>query len=131
AAWVRRPFFNLSHSGHLALYALSDRGPVGVDIECARRPIDEIALAGRAFGAVAQRRLGRLDPASRRREFLIAWARHEAELKRRGSGIGGRDASTLAKDSWIAELDLGPRAAGAVAAQLPPREMHTWEWVAR
>ena len=62
---------------------------------------------------------------------MIAWARHEAELKRRGSGIGGRDASTLAKDSWIAELDLGPRAAGAVAAQLPPREMHTWEWVAR
>ena len=80
--------FNMSHSGELALYAFSDAGAVGVDVEVARRPVDEVAIAARMLGVGVARRLQALDPATRRREFLRAWAGHEAELKCLGVGIG-------------------------------------------
>ena len=54
----------MSHSGRLALYAFSDAGAVGVDVEVARRPIDELAIAARTLGATEAQRLEALDPAS-------------------------------------------------------------------
>jgi 4'-phosphopantetheinyl transferase len=120
--------FNLSHSGHLALYAFSAIGPVGVDVEVARRPIDELAIAARAFNPAQVRRLAVLDPLTREREFRRAWVRHEAALKCRGTGIGGAAGQASGGEPWIAELDLGPRAAGAVAVGRPPRELRCWDW---
>lgn len=120
--------FNLSHSGGLALYAFSDAGAVGVDVEVARRPIDELAIAARALGAAQARRLRALDPAARRREFLRAWARDEAELKCLGLGVGGAPADAGGRGLWVAELELGPGAAAAVAAERPARELRCWEW---
>ena len=69
-----------------------EAGPVGVDVEVPRRAIDEVALAARAFGPAEARRLEGLDPAVRAQEFLRAWVRHEAQLKCRGTGIGGAPA---------------------------------------
>ena len=147
---VARLSFNLSHSGGIGLYAITEAGPVGVDIEVARRPIKEIALAARTFGPAEARRLQALDPAVREREFLRAWVRHEAELKCRGTGIGAAAAGPNGREPWIAELEVGPRAAGAVAVAVevspragpavtveePPRELpinhldlSCWEWV--
>jgi 4'-phosphopantetheinyl transferase len=137
-----QPLFNLSHSGGLALYAFSSGGAVGVDIERAGRAIDEVALAARAFGAAEARRLEGLEQAIRRREFLRAWVRHEAALKCRGTGIGAaasdadasepRDGDEIvgqgSTEPWIAELDVGPGAAGAVALERHPSELHCWEW---
>jgi 4'-phosphopantetheinyl transferase len=128
--------FNVSHSGELALYAFSGAGAVGVDVEVARRPIDELAIAARAFGAAEARRLEGLDPTIRRREFLRAWTRHEAELKCLGVGIGGVRAGIggagvgigASGSPWIAELPLGSNAAGAVAAERPARELRCWDW---
>ena len=120
--------FNLSHSGQLALYAFTETGAVGVDVEVARRPIDEIAIAARTFGPAEARRLGGLDPAIREREFRRAWVRHEAELKCRGTGIGGPEAGLGGREPWTAELEVGPRAAAAVAAEHPPRELCCWDW---
>src|SRR5690349_17488990 len=68
--------FNLSHSGPLALFAFA-RAPVGVDVELDRRPIDEAAVAARAFPPDTARSIAALEPRDRRREFLRAWARHE------------------------------------------------------
>ncbi len=123
--------FNISHSGRLALYAFSPIGEVGVDVELARRPRDELAIAARALGPEAARRLALLDPQRRPHEFLREWARHEAAAKCRGSGIGAE--STGAPEGgddglWLAELDVGPRAAAAVAAAHRPRELRMWEW---
>jgi len=85
--------FNLSHSGHLALYAFSESGDVGVDVEVARRAMNEVAIAARVFGPAQAKHLQELDPDSRRREFLRAWVRHEAERKCLGVGLfGGEDA---------------------------------------
>ena len=120
--------FNLSHSGGLALYALATAAAVGVDVELARRPMDVLAIAARTFGAVEAERLRGLDAATREREFLRAWVRHEAELKCRGVGIGGTDAAGDGPRPWIVELEVGPRAAAAAAAELPPRELRCWDW---
>jgi 4'-phosphopantetheinyl transferase len=121
--------FNLSHSGELALYALTETGPVGVDVEVARRPINEAAIAARILGATEARRLETLDPATREREFLRAWTRHEATLKCRGTGIG--DAPVNEGQLWTAELEVGPRAAAAVALEHPPSALTCWDWPPR
>jgi 4'-phosphopantetheinyl transferase len=82
------PSFNVSHSEHLALYAFSAAGAVGVDVEVAAGRRNEVALAARVFGPQEASRLEGLDPATRTAEFLRAWVRHEAALKCRGTGIG-------------------------------------------
>jgi 4'-phosphopantetheinyl transferase len=120
--------FNMSHSEHLALYAFSRAGAVGVDVEVARRPIDEVAIAERILGASEAARLQALDPATRRREFLRGWTRHEAELKCLGVGIGGADGVTDGSRPWVEELELSPEVAAAVAAERAARELHCWDW---
>jgi 4'-phosphopantetheinyl transferase len=125
-----RLHFNMSHSQRLALYAFTEAGPVGVDVQVARRAIDEVALAARAFGLAESRRLEGLDPARRGQEFLRAWVRHEARLKCRGSGIGGTPAGASGTELWSAQLEVGSGAAAAVAADQPPSELRCWDWEA-
>ncbi|MGA2319509.1 MAG: 4'-phosphopantetheinyl transferase superfamily protein [Solirubrobacteraceae bacterium] len=126
-----RVSFNLSHSGGLALYAVTPTVAVGVDVELARRPVEVLAVAARTFGAAEAERLRALDPATREQEFLRAWVRHEAALKCLGVGIGGADAAGDESRPWIAELEIGPRAAAAVAVETPPGELRCWDWPPR
>jgi 4'-phosphopantetheinyl transferase len=128
-AATAEPAFNMSHSGELALYAFSSAGAVGVDVETARRPIDEVAIAKRTLGASAAARLKALEPTARRREFLKAWAQHEAMLKCLGVGIGGgTDGAVQQGGLWVSQLQLGADAAGAVATERAARELHCWRW---
>ncbi|HEX3433941.1 MAG TPA: 4'-phosphopantetheinyl transferase superfamily protein [Solirubrobacteraceae bacterium] len=129
--------FNLSHSGELALYAFSASGHVGIDVEMlredrSRQPVDHVALARRAFGEHEAQRLSMVEPAQREWEFLRAWARHEAELKWRGSGIGGAGEHGQALDAvapWTVELDLdNARAAAAVALSDRATELRQWSF---
>lgn len=123
--------FNLSHSAHAALCAFSALAPLGIDVEVARRERDYTAIARRVFGDAEAARLCRLDLASREREFLRAWSRREAELKCRGTGFGCPRAADIAGERdalWVAELDLGPRAAGAVASSRRPKTLRCWSW---
>jgi 4'-phosphopantetheinyl transferase len=121
--------FNLSHSSKLALYAFTTTAAVGVDVELARRPIDVLAIAARIFGPAETRRLQELDRPTREREFLRAWVRHEAQLKCLGVGIGGAaEIDARQPKPWVAELEVGPQAAAAVAVQAPPRELRCWDW---
>ena len=118
--------FNLSHSGQLALYAFSAGPAVGVDIEVGRRSVEEIAVAHRWLGAAQARRLEALPPAIRRREFLRAWTRREAQLKCLGVGFGATPAS--AEEPWVLDLEPFTDVAGAVAAARPALELHCWSW---
>jgi 4'-phosphopantetheinyl transferase len=118
--------FNLSHSGPIALYVFSAMIDVGVDVELARPSVDEVAIAERMIGSDEAERLRGLDPALRAREFLRLWTRHEAELKCLGVGIGGQVQVDTGRRPWVAELDIEPGAAAAVAAMTPPGEVHCW-----
>jgi 4'-phosphopantetheinyl transferase len=120
--------FNVSHSGQWALYAFSAAGPVGVDIEVARQPVDAVAIAARIFGPIQAQRLQALDPASRQREFIRAWARHEAELKCLGVGIAGAEAHAGPGGPWVVQLELGFDAGAAVASELQALELRCWGW---
>ncbi|HWX97255.1 MAG TPA: 4'-phosphopantetheinyl transferase superfamily protein [Solirubrobacteraceae bacterium] len=122
------PGFNLSHSGRLALYAFAGSGAVGVDVEIARRPIDEVAVAARSLGSAQARLLARLTPTARAREFLRSWVRYEAEVKCRGTGIAAAEINARGAELSLFDLDMGQRAAGAVALELPPREFRCWDW---
>jgi phosphopantetheinyl transferase len=84
--------FNLSHSGTLALYAVTVGREVGVDIECARERYTA--------------------------EFLRAWVAREAAVKCRGSGLAvPREGSLLQDDLWSTELDVGRQASAVVAVE--------------
>jgi 4'-phosphopantetheinyl transferase len=97
--------FNLSHSGELALYAVTAGREVGVDIERARERYTA--------------------------EFLRAWVTHEAAVKCRGAGLATPLGRFPAADVWTAALDVGPQAAAAVATEGGPCELRCWEWRGR
>jgi 4'-phosphopantetheinyl transferase len=125
---LSRVSFNLSHSGTVALYCFARGMAVGVDAEVDRRPIDELALAERMLDTHTVARLRALsDPTQRRREFLRAWTRHEAQLKCLGTGIGAGE-QTGEHPPWVTNLDLGDGIAGAIACEHAPRESKHWTW---
>jgi 4'-phosphopantetheinyl transferase len=132
--------FNLSHSGDVALYAVTLDREVGIDVELPRRTVDAVAIARRVLGAAEAARLAALDPPAREREFLRAWVRWEAVLKCRGTGIGGAHEPAAAGGSpaaaapangvapWIHDLDPGPPAAAALAVERGPCHVRRWRW---
>jgi phosphopantetheinyl transferase len=94
--------FSLSHSGGLALIAVTAGREVGVDIECARERYTA--------------------------EFLRAWVAHEAVVKCRGVGLATPPAGPHPDDPWTAELDVGPPTAAAVAVADGPCELRRYRW---
>jgi 4'-phosphopantetheinyl transferase len=131
----RRLDFNLSHSGGVALFALKVSGSVGVDVELGprRRRLDVAGVAARAFGAAERARLQKLPRRAGELELLRLWVRREAALKCLGCGPvsasyleGAEEEPNL--QPWLAELDVGPGGAAAVAVKRPPRELRYWAW---
>lgn len=120
--------FNLSHSGEVALYAVTLDREVGVDVELPRRAVDHVAIARRMLGAAEAERLQALDPSARERAFLRAWVRWEAALKCRGTGIGGAEEAPAGSEPWVCELDVDPPAAAALAVEGGPCEVRVRRW---
>ena len=118
--------FNLSHSGDITLYAFALGCAVGIDVELPRPGIDMLGVAARVLGADATRRLGALDGATREKEFLRAWVRHEATLKCRGTGLGTAQAVMDSSSVWITELNVGRAGAAALAIDGQSREIRCW-----
>jgi 4'-phosphopantetheinyl transferase len=90
--------FNLSHSGTMALYALSAGREVGVDIE---RPRERHTA-----------------------ELLRAWVAREALVKCDGGGL----LASPPADLWTVALDVGPRATAAVAVEGGECRLALREW---
>jgi 4'-phosphopantetheinyl transferase len=137
--------FNISHAGSLALLGFTAAGAIGVDVEAAsERPRDEVAIAERLLGAAEAERLGRLEPAHRREEFLRTWTHYEARAKLAGSGLGlerqpqpalgsprkprSPRQAPHSREPWLAHLDVGPGRAASVALEQAPVELHCWSW---
>jgi 4'-phosphopantetheinyl transferase len=82
------PFhFNLSHSGDLALVAISETIEVGVDVERIRPVRDPLALAERFFTPGEHAELEGMPPQMRLDCFFRLWTQKEALLKATGQGI--------------------------------------------
>lgn len=81
--------FNLSHSGELALLAVTHERNIGIDVEEDRQVPDAMRLAERFFSKAEIERMQRLatDPLALNRGFLECWTRKEAFIKAVGYGL--------------------------------------------
>jgi 4'-phosphopantetheinyl transferase len=79
--------FNVSHSHGMALFALTGRCEVGVDVERVRPFSDEMGLADRFFTPTESAALRALDAPRRLETFFRLWTRKEAYLKAHGLGL--------------------------------------------
>ncbi len=79
--------FNSSHSGNLALIALSVDRPLGVDVERIRPLTDLQAMLKRCFSPEDQATIRALPPAQQWLGFFNGFSRKEALLKALGTGL--------------------------------------------
>jgi 4'-phosphopantetheinyl transferase len=78
--------FNLSHSHDLAVYAITRRRRIGVDIERVREMAVN-AMAHLVFSPDEQETLSALPRSEAIQTFLAGWTRKEAYVKARGEGF--------------------------------------------
>lgn len=101
---------SVAHSGDLVVCALSDIGPVGVDIELIQPSRKFADMAAWAFGPGECAAGAGAGPAA----FYRVWTLREALAKACGIGfplvVDGRDyfASSPAEQSWIQDIDGTP-----------------------
>jgi 4'-phosphopantetheinyl transferase len=142
--------FNLSHSGELALLALTRHRPIGVDIEWVERKLDIEGVARYSFSAQEVAILLALPAQEQPAAFFRCWTRKEAFIKATGEGISfGLDAfdvslapreparlleirggSTEAADWSLRELAPGPGYEAAVAVEGAVGDLACWQWPA-
>jgi 4'-phosphopantetheinyl transferase len=79
--------FNASHSGGLALYALTLGCEIGVDVEQMRPLADLWGIASRFFSAEEVAELIELPEGQREAAFFRCWTRKEAYIKALGDGL--------------------------------------------
>lgn len=130
--------FNFSDSADLALLAVSDAGPVGVDVEALRRVPEFEAITARFFSTEERTALLALPEAERLGAFHRVWARKEAYIKAVGDGLAHGlqrfavthargdarfvhlDGSREAARGWtLAEVEVPAGYEGAVAVPRP------------
>jgi 4'-phosphopantetheinyl transferase len=115
--------FNLSHSGELALLAVTRRAPVGVDIEHMRDLNDRDALAKRFFSQRERENYSRLPERERHRCFYQTWTRKEAVIKANGLGLAAPldafDVVANETTDWQSTRLRAPLAGGAAYPVYP------------
>jgi 4'-phosphopantetheinyl transferase len=82
--WLR---FNVSHSGELALYAVSRGRELGVDIEQIRKDIEHMRIASDFFSRQESAALHALPAHLQPEAFFLCWTRKEAYIKAIGEGL--------------------------------------------
>ena len=140
--------FNLSHSGGVALYAISQVQAVGVDIEYARENFSIDEIAGRFFSAYEVETLRALPSALRTVAFFNCWTRKEAYIKARGEGLShpldrfsvsiiqGEPVRLLMADDpeetsrWtLMELSAGAGHIASLAVEGKVGMLRQWHWI--
>lgn len=136
--------FNLTHSGDIALIAVTPGTQVGIDIEAHNRKTDFLELAARTFSVAEREALAALadDETLLTAGFFACWTRKEAYLKATGHGISGglehfdvsltpgQPARLLrderdpgATNRWnMREITVSPGYSAAVVVEAPLRE---------
>jgi 4'-phosphopantetheinyl transferase len=140
--------FNVSHSGHLALIALSAKHNLGIDVEKTRLDLDIAALAERFFSARERVGLQALPDHLRLSGFFACWTRKEAFLKATGEGLGFplsefsvsthpeatpqleeiRGDANAAQRWFVADLDTSQGYRASVAIRCVPLPLVRYRW---
>jgi 4'-phosphopantetheinyl transferase len=106
--------FNVTHSGSLALIAVSHEGPLGVDVEV-HRVIDHVAQLAKRYFTPAEAELVAADPSA----FFRLWTRKEAWIKAQGGGLTiPLDTVDVSGDTtgwFIEDLSIAPGYSAAIA----------------
>jgi len=132
--------FNVSHSGDLALIAITSGCEVGVDVERARSVGHSADIARIYFHAAEKDAVLKTPPGERDLAFLRCWTAKEAVLKAIGSGITGSLAEFQVSvderwngwvdcqglQCWVQRLALGKDYIGAVACVGRERSLRYW-----
>jgi 4'-phosphopantetheinyl transferase len=121
--------FNISHSHDRAVYAISAKHPVGIDLEQIR-PINAADLVDRFFAAAEREIFHSLPISQHQAAFFHAWTQKEAYLKACGTGLATPlnqievsidprtpaqiISSPISNDWQIAKLKVPPEYAGAI-----------------
>ncbi len=113
--------FNVSHSRHIALIALTKGNSVGVDIEAIRYDFSVVDIAGEVFSPRELKRFYTMPSDAQRVKFFETWAAKEAYLKAIGAGLSLSPTSIDVDDLPVRPLKTmdGFAAAVATAAPLP------------
>lgn len=103
------PFFSLSHSGDLALCAVSATRVVGVDVEELRPVPGAEEIAHRWFTPGEWSEFRSAPGGELERAFFRVWTRKEAYLKALGIGLSGLSArGEVDGEAWeVHDLELG------------------------
>ncbi|WP_260293928.1 4'-phosphopantetheinyl transferase family protein [Sedimenticola hydrogenitrophicus] len=114
--------FNLSHSGAMALLAVSTDAPVGIDLERELVRDNLRKIARKVFGPEWINAIEPIDDLRFRRAFFKQWTQHEARVKAIGEGVF----SHVSRRRTIPCVNFSPRegwcAAVAVDGGLPSLE---------
>ncbi|MDN0086185.1 4'-phosphopantetheinyl transferase superfamily protein [Yersinia nurmii] len=81
------PHFNISHSGDFVFVAVSDKGPIGCDIEVIRPRSAAIEIAQHYFGEAEYLWLAAQPAENVMMAFWRLWTAREALLKQRGLSV--------------------------------------------
>lgn len=140
--------FNLSHSGELALIAVTRGREIGVDIELIRHDVMEDKIAERFFSQLEVAMLRALPADLQAEAFFNCWTRKEAYIKARGEGLSlpldkfdvslapGEPAALLGirigseeMSRWnMLELAVGEGYAAALVVEGRDRQLKCWQW---
>ena len=118
--------FNLTTSGNLALVAVSESDPVGVDCEQVRDCSDAVAIAERMFNPQQAARVAAAAPEHRLEQFFLGWTALEAEVKADGRGLLGPKETTVRNNLQVRHCVPEPGFIAAVARRLVP-PVEEWE----
>jgi 4'-phosphopantetheinyl transferase len=129
--------FNLSHSGHIALYAVARQRELGIDVERIEPKFADDGIAEKFFSRNEVAKLRSLPTSARLHAFFNCWTRKEAYVKARGAGLYIPLESfevSLAPDEQAAFLSKGESGRSLEALMLDPDyaaaivvESHDWE----
>jgi 4'-phosphopantetheinyl transferase len=114
--------FNLSHSGSMALFAITRNMEIGVDVEHVRSSFDYEGIAKRFF-SVNEVAILRTIPTEKKLEaFYNCWTRKEAYIKAHGRGL------SLPLDGFDVSFDPGepPR---LLMTKNEPQEHALWTFL--
>jgi 4'-phosphopantetheinyl transferase len=140
--------FNMSHSNEAALFAVTRRSALGVDIELVNREIRFAEIARGFFSATEVRCLEMLPPGERADAFFSCWTRKEAYIKAVGEGLSiplrnfdvafgpSIPAALLAvrgrsgeRERWrMYDIEAPEGYKAALVAEGKAHQIHYWHW---